>query len=52
MNLPTIIGALIVLAIVVAIIARGVYNRRHNRSSCGCGCSDCPSNGMCHPKTK
>lgn len=40
MNAPTIIIAAVVLAIFVAIVARGVYNRKHHKSSCGCG-SDC-----------
>lgn len=50
MNLSTIIVALIILGIFVAIVARGVYNHKHHRSSCGCGCDHCASHGMCHPK--
>ena len=50
MNAPTIIGALIIFAIVAAIIARGVYNKKHHRGGCGCGCGDCPGKGMCHPE--
>lgn len=40
MNLPTIIGALIVLAVFVAIVARGIYNKKHGKGGCACG-SDC-----------
>lgn len=47
MNLPTIIGSLIVLAIFVAIVARGIYNRRHGKGGCSCG-GDCASCGACH----
>ncbi|MBO1678735.1 FeoB-associated Cys-rich membrane protein [Bittarella massiliensis (ex Durand et al. 2017)] len=49
MNGPTIIGALVVLAIVAAVVGRGVWNRRHHRGGCSCGCGDCPSRGLCHP---
>ncbi|MCQ4949580.1 FeoB-associated Cys-rich membrane protein [Bittarella massiliensis (ex Durand et al. 2017)] len=49
MNGPTIVGALIVLAIVAAIVGRGIWNRRHRRGGCSCGCGDCPSRGLCHP---
>ncbi|WP_075109686.1 FeoB-associated Cys-rich membrane protein [Bittarella massiliensis (ex Durand et al. 2017)] len=49
MNGPTIVGALIVLAVVAAIVGRGIWNRRHHRGGCSCGCGDCPSRGLCHP---
>ncbi|MBU5419019.1 FeoB-associated Cys-rich membrane protein [Acetanaerobacterium sp. MSJ-12] len=49
MNGPTIVGALIILAIVAAIVGRGIWNRRHHRGGCSCGCGDCPSRGLCHP---
>ncbi|MGN8937830.1 FeoB-associated Cys-rich membrane protein [Bittarella sp. HCP28S3_D9] len=49
MNGPTIVGALLVLAIVAAIVGRGIWNRRHHRGGCSCGCGDCPSRGLCHP---
>ena len=47
MNAPTIIGAIIGLAILVAIIARGVYNQKRHKGGCSCGC-DCGGCGMCH----
>ena len=46
----TIIVGLIILAIVVAIVAKGVYNRKHHKGGCGCGCDSCANNGVCHPK--
>ena len=49
MNLPTIILSVLVAAVVAAIILRGIYNRRHGKGGCSCGCSSCPSQGMCHP---
>lgn len=51
MNIPTIIGALIILGIVVLIVARAIYNKKHHRSGCSCGgCSGCSTQGICHPK--
>ena len=37
MNAPTIIIGLIILAVFVAIVGKGIYNRRHGKSSCSCG---------------
>ena len=33
MNAPTIIIGLIILAVFVAIVGKGIYNRRHGKSS-------------------
>lgn len=46
MNLSTIIIALIVLAVFIAIVASGIQKR--GKGGCGCGCSGCPSAGLCH----
>ncbi|MCI5928244.1 MAG: hypothetical protein MRZ73_06845 [Pseudoflavonifractor capillosus] len=50
-----IIIGLIIAAVCVAIIARGIHNRRQGKhscssscGSCGCGCSGCASSGTCH----
>lgn len=48
--LATIIISALIAAAFVAIVGKGIYNRTHNKSSCGCGCGDCPSKGMCHPE--
>ena len=37
MNVPTLIGALIILVIFVAIVGRGIYKRTHGKSGCSCG---------------
>ena len=47
MNAPTIIIGLIILAVFVAIVGKGIYNRRHGKSSC---CGHCASSGLCHPE--
>lgn len=49
MNAPTIIVALLVLAVFVAIIARAGYNKKHHKGGCSCGCGDCPGSSFCHP---
>ncbi|BAK98700.1 hypothetical protein OBV_15020 [Oscillibacter valericigenes Sjm18-20] len=49
MNVPTIIGAVIVAAIFIAIVARGIYNKRHGKGGCSCG-GDCGTCGCCHEK--
>lgn len=46
-------GTILVLAVVAAIVAvvvRGMVRRKKaGKSGCGCGCSGCPSKGICHP---
>lgn len=49
-NLSTIIISLIMVAVVAAIIISTVRNRKNGKSSCGCGCSNCPMSGSCHSK--
>ncbi|MDO5690362.1 MAG: FeoB-associated Cys-rich membrane protein [Tissierellia bacterium] len=41
------VGALLLLAL--GLILRKIFrDRRAGNSSCGCGCSKCPSSGICH----
>lgn len=47
-NIGTIVISLIILLIVSSIIAKLVRDKRKGKSSCGCGCENCPSSGMCH----
>lgn len=49
-NLATIIISLIIVALVAAIIISMVRNRKKGKSSCGCGCSNCPMSTSCHSK--
>ncbi|MBC8535903.1 FeoB-associated Cys-rich membrane protein [Feifania hominis] len=49
MNPPTIIVGLLVLAVVAAIVI-GQIRKKRRGGGCGCGCSGCPSAGICHPK--
>lgn len=49
-NLATIIISVILLAAVIGIIAGLAGNKKKGKSSCGCGCSNCPMSGSCHDK--
>lgn len=49
-NIATIIICAVLMAVVAAIIAGMIRDRKKGKSSCGCGCSDCPMSGSCHPK--
>lgn len=49
-NIGTIIVAVIVCAILVSIAVKMIIDRKKGKTSCGCGCSDCPMNGKCHTK--
>lgn len=49
MNLPTVIIGILVAAVFLAVVLRGVYNKKHHRGGCSCGCGSCPSRGLCHP---
>ncbi|MGN0611572.1 MAG: FeoB-associated Cys-rich membrane protein [Ruminiclostridium sp.] len=47
-NIATIIICAVLIGVVAAIIAGMVRNKLKGKSSCGCGCADCPMNGSCH----
>lgn len=49
MNAPTLTIALAVLAIFAAIVIRGIYNKKHHKGGCSCGCSGCANSSACHP---
>lgn len=47
--LPTILISLLLAGIVAAIILKFVRDKKSGKSiGCGCGCSSCPSAGICH----
>ena len=48
-NLATIILSLALVAIVALIIRKQIRDRLAGRTSCGCGCENCASRGLCHP---
>ncbi len=47
-NLATILLALAIAVIVVAIIAGMVRDRKRGVSSCGSACAGCPNAALCH----
>lgn len=51
-NLATVLVGLAVLALFVAVIARGIYNRKRGKGGCSCGCDQCPGHDLCHREKK
>lgn len=49
-NLATIIVGIIVFAAVGAAVTKIILDKKNHKSSCGSGCCNCPSAGMCHDK--
>ena len=47
-NIATIIICGVLIAVVAAIIVSMIKNKKKGRSSCGCGCAQCPMSGSCH----
>lgn len=48
MNAPTIIIAVIIAAIFIAIVVTGIRNKKNGKSSCSCGCGGCAMKESCH----
>lgn len=49
-NIATIVICIVLIAAVTAIIVGMVRDKKKGKSSCGCGCADCPMSNSCHPK--
>ena len=49
-NIATILICAVLIAVVAAIIVSMVRDRKKGKSSCGCGCANCPISGSCHSK--
>lgn len=47
-NLATVIICALLILVVAAIVAGMVKNKKQGKSSCSCGCSNCPMSGSCH----
>lgn len=47
-NGGTILIVLALIAIVLLIVWKLGADKRKGKNSCGCGCKNCPSSGMCH----
>ncbi len=46
-----IVGTLVLGAVLLA-AKKLLKDKLAHKSSCGCGCANCPSAGMCHPEQK
>ena len=51
-DIGTIIVSLILLIIVGFAVRSLISNKKNGKSSCGCGCANCPSAGICHGAKK
>lgn len=47
-NLATIIICALLVIVVASIIRNLINNKKNGKTSCGCGCSNCPMSGNCH----
>ena len=47
-NISTIVIATIVFAGLAAIMVKIIKDKINHKSSCACGCANCPSSGICH----
>lgn len=52
MNWPTIIIALIIAVVFIAIIFNEINKKKKGKSSCSCGCGGCAMADVCHVKNK
>lgn len=49
-NFATIIVGAIVFIAVAAVLIKMICDAKNHKNTCGCGCANCPSSGMCHNK--
>ncbi len=47
-NIGTIIIAVIVFGVAGLIIAKYFRDKKKGKSTCSCGCADCPMKNKCH----
>ncbi len=50
-NAGTIVGSLLLVALVAWIVIRMRKDRKQGKSSCGCNCGCCPMAGSCHKQS-
>ncbi len=46
-NGATIVISVILIAVVAAVVTHMIKNKKKGRTSCGCGCSNCPMSEKC-----
>lgn len=47
-NLPTVIIAAVIAIVFIAIVIRGIRQRKQGKGGCSCGCGSCPNSALCH----
>ncbi len=47
-NIGTVLVGIILAAVIAVIVIKMLKDRKKGKSSCGCGCENCPSANMCH----
>ena len=47
-NWATLVVGAAVLTIVALAVIHLIRNKKAGKSSCGCGCANCPMSGSCH----
>lgn len=40
----------VIVAVFLAIVIKGILNKKKGKSSCSCGCSGCAMKDTCHPQ--
>ncbi len=51
-NIGTITVSIILFTILLLIIMKIIKDKKHGKSSCGCGCSSCALSELCRKKEK
>ena len=49
-NWGTLLISVVLIVLVALIVFKMRRDKKRGKSSCGCGCDNCPSSGMCHRK--
>ena len=50
-NLGNIIVSAILILMVALVIVNLLRKKKKGQTTCGCGCSNCPSAGICHKQS-
>jgi hypothetical protein len=51
-NYGTLIVVIVLLAVVAFAARKLIRDKKAGKSSCGCGCANCPMSGQCHKKPR
>ena len=47
-HIPTIIICIVVFGVIALAAYKVIRDKKEGKSSCGCGCSNCPMSESCH----